>query len=459
MLSRRKKTGKIGVGMSGQRLLSILIALALSIPALVPSAAAAQRVVYRIPIRGVIELGLAPFVERSIRDAERQNAAAIILELETPGGRVDAAQRVVRALQDTRIPTYAFVNQHAFSAGAFIALAADGIYMRPGSVMGAATPVDQTGTKAPEKIVSAMRSEMRALAQLRGLDPAVAEGMVDETIEVPGVKPRGQLLTLTDREAVRLRYAVAAGDIPAVLQSIGAAGATVITAHTNWAENLVRFLTNPMVAPLLLSLGFLGLIVELKAPGLGLAGATGLVCLGLFFGSHYLVGLAGLEEILVLIVGAALIIVEAFVLPGFGVFGIAGIIAILGSVYLSLVGSLSTPTDHGMAAAILSTALLVVLVGAWAIVRSLPRSGRFARSGLMLGNATDRETGYISATVRTELVGSTGVALTDLRPSGTAEVGDERLDVVADGEWISAGTPIKVVRSEGYRHIVKRSVA
>ena len=436
---------------------TLLVALGLGLwPAW---AAAQQRPVYRIPVQGVIELGLAPYVERGLREAARQNASAVILELETPGGRVDAAQRVVRALQDSKVPTYAFVNQHAFSAGAFIALATDGIYMRPGSVMGAATPVDGSGTKAPEKIVSAMRSEMRALAQLRGLDPAIAEGMVDEELEVPGVKPRGKLLTLTDREAVRLNYAHSADDMKAVLRMIGAQGATVITPRLNWAENLVRFLTHPMVAPLLLSLGFLGLIAELKAPGLGLAGATGLVCLGLFFGSHYLVGLAGLEEILMLALGVGLIVVEAFVVPGFGVFGITGVLAVLASVYLSLVSSLSTPADFGMAAAILSAAILVVLVGAWAILRSLPKSGRFAKSGLILGEVFNRETGYISAATRPELVGSTGVALTDLRPSGAAQFGEERLDVVTDGEWISAGTAVRVVRSEGYRHIVKKTLA
>ena len=420
--------------------------------------AAQEPVIYRIPVNGVIELGLAPFVERSIREAEKQGARAILLELETPGGRLDAAQRIVRALQDTRLPSYAYVNQHAYSAGAFIALATDGIYMRPGSVMGAATPVDGSGQKAPEKIVSAMRSEMRALAQLRGLDPAVAEGMVDENIEVPGIKPRGQLLTLTDKEAIRIGYASAARDLNDVLAQLRSPGARVVTTKVNWAENLVRFFTHPAVAPLLLSLGFLGLIVEIKAPGFGLAGAAGLVCLGLFFGSHYLVGLAGLEEFLLLLLGISLIAVEAFVLPGFGVAGIAGALAILASIFFSLVGSLSTETDFGMAAVILSTAILVVIVAAWALVRSLPKSGRFTRSGLMLDEATSKETGYISATIRAELVGATGIALTDLRPAGAAQFGDERIDVVTDSQYISAGTPVIIVRSEGYRHVVKSAV-
>src|SRR5688500_16304101 len=214
-----------------------LLLACLGILAGTTNSAAQEPVIYRIPVNGVIELGLAPFGERSIREAEKQGARAILLALETPGGRIDAAQRIVRALQDTRIKTYAYVNQHAYSAGAFIALATDGIYMRPGSVIGAATPVDGSGQKAPEKIVSAMRSEMRALAQVRGLDPAVAEGMVDENIDVPGIKPRGQLLTLTDKEAIRIGYAVTARDLNDVLSQIRSPGAQVVTTRPNWAEN------------------------------------------------------------------------------------------------------------------------------------------------------------------------------------------------------------------------------
>lgn len=411
--------------------------------------------VVRVPVQGVIELGLAPFIERSIKLAEEAGAAAVILDIETPGGRVDAAQRIVRALQNTKIPTYAFVNLHAFSAGALIALATDGIYMRKGSVIGAATPITGDGEKAPEKIVSAMRSEMRALAQARGLDPRVAEGMVDESLDIPGIKPKGQLLSLTDQEAIRLGYARPAEDWNAVKLALALHERPEEQMRVNWAENLVRFFTHPMVAPMLLSLGFLGLMMEFKLPGFGLPGAAGVICIGLFFGSHYLVGLAGIEEILLLVLGISLIVIEAFVIPGFGLFGIGGILSIMASIYLSLVSSLSTQADFGTAAAILSVVIIVVLVAAWAVVRTLPRSGRFSRSGLMLGNATSKETGYISSTVRAELVGTTGVALTDLRPAGAAQFGEERLDVVADSEFITAGTPVKVVRSEGYRHIVK----
>jgi membrane-bound serine protease (ClpP class) len=278
--------------------------------------------------------------------------------------------------------------------------------------------------------------------------------MVDEEIEIAGVVERGKLLTLTTAEAVRAGYAQEVADWTGLMATLHTVGAPVHQTRVNWAEGLVRFFTNPLVAPLLLSLGFLGLIVELKTPAFGLAGVFGMVCLGLFFGSHYLVGLAGWEELILLVAGVSLIGVEMFIIPGFGVAGIAGLLAVLGSVYLSLVSHLSSEADMSQAAGMLSAAILVVIIGAWALLRTLPRSGRFSRSGVLLGDATDRKTGYISNPMREEFVGATGVAITDLRPSGAAQFGDERVDVVAESSFISAGTPIRVVRSEGYRHVV-----
>lgn len=423
-------------------------------PAAAQAVKPAKGEVVRVPVHGVIELGLSPFIARSIREAEAAGARAVILDIETPGGRIDAAQQIVNAIKEANVPVYAFVNRRAFSAGAMIALATDRIYMRPGSVIGAATPITGDGNKASEKIVSAMRSEMRALAEARKLDPRIAEAMVDENIGVPGLVEKGRLLSLTTEEAVRVGYAQQVENWTALMAELRSVGAPVREAKVNWAEGLVRFFTHPLVAPMLLSLGFLGLLIELKTPAFGLAGVFGAVCLGLFFGSHYLVGLAGWEELMLLVAGVALIGVEMFVLPGFGVAGVAGSLAVLGSVYLSLVSQFSSEADMGQAAGVLSAAILIVIVGAWALLRTLPRSGRFKGSGVMLGNSMDRDAGYISSPVREELLGATGVAITDLRPSGAAQFGDERIDVVSDSTFISAGTPVRIVRSEGYRHVV-----
>jgi membrane-bound serine protease (ClpP class) len=321
--------------------------------------------------------------------------------------------------------------------------------------MGAATPVTGEGQKAPEKIVSAMRSEMRGLAEARGLDPRIAEAMVDDDVVVEGLVEQGKLLTLTAAEAERVGYARQVDDWDAALADLELTGAEEYTPSINWAERVVRFLTHPAFAPLLLSLGFLGLLVEIKAPGFGLPGAVGVVCLALFFGGHALVGLAGWEEVLLFSAGLILLLIEVFAIPGFGIFGIAGIAAILGSLFMTLTGPLATAIDYTQASAMLTAVLAIVLVGAWILVRTLPGSGRFTRSGVTLGAATTRAEGYLSAAVRPELLGAEGVATTDLRPAGAGRFGDEFLDVVSEGGWIPAGTPIRVIRAEGYRHVVR----
>jgi membrane-bound serine protease (ClpP class) len=420
-----------------------------------PQGAEAQATVFRIPVTGVVELGLAPFIERSLEEAAAQGVSAVILDMDTPGGRVDAAERIADAISDSAVPVYTLVNRRAFSAGALIALSTQGIYMRPGSVIGAATPVDGTGQKAPEKIVSAMRSEMRALAEAQGLDPRVAEAMVDESIEIPGVSEVGQLLTLTTEEAVDIGYATEVADLPALLELLGQERAQVVTSEANWAERVVRFFSNPVVAPFLLTLGFLGLITEIKTPSFGMAGAAGILSLSLFFGSHLIVGLAGLEDLIIFGVGLALLGVEVFLIPGFGLFGILGALGMLAGLYMALIGSLPTSADFTRAGLVLSTTVLLIVVTAWVMIRSLPGSSRLAKSGIFLLQRTDRSIGYESAARRRDLVGMVGKAITDLRPSGTGLFGDERVDVVSESEWITEGTPIKIVSAEGYRHIVR----
>ncbi len=421
----------------------------------VPAAVHAQSVVYRVPVTGVVELGMAPFIERSIEEAAAQGMAAVILDMDTPGGRVDAAERIADAISDAGVPVYTLVNRRAFSAGALIALSSQRIYMRPGSVIGAATPIDGSGETAPEKIVSAMRSEMRALAEARGLDPLIAEAMVDPDIEIEGIDEAGKLLTLTTEEAVRVGYATEVEDLPALLALLGMEGAQVVTSEVNWAESVVRFFSNPIVAPFLLTLGFLGLIVEIKTAGFGLAGIAGLLSLSLFFGSHLVVGLAGWEDLIVFGVGLILVGVEAFVIPGFGLFGILGALGIFGGLYMSLMGTLPTSADFTRAGLVMTTTVLLIVVSAWVLIRSLPGSSRLAKSGIFLLQRTDRAIGYESAEPRRDLVGVLGKAITDLRPSGTGLFGDERIDVVSESEWITEGTPIRIISAEGYRHIVR----
>ena len=422
-----------------------------------PQGALAQDapVVFRVPVTGVVEMGLAPFIERAIREAESAGVSVVVLDIDTPGGRVDSAERIADAISDSGVPVYAFVNRRAFSAGALIALATRGIYMRPGSVLGAVTPVDGSGTKASEKIVSAMRSEMRALAEAHGLDPAIAEAMVDESLAVPNVVDAGRLLTLTTEEAVRIGYASETENFSSLLDDLGFAGAEVTDFDVNWAERFVRFFSNPVVAPFLLSLGFLGLIIEIKTATFGLTGLAGALSLSLFFGSHLILGLAGWEDLLLVGAGVLFVAAEVLLIPGFGLFGVLGIAGIAGGIYMSLLGSLPSAQDFSRAGSVLITTLVLLLVTGWALLRHLPKSKRMFQSGIFLGTRTDRAIGYESAEKRSDLIGAEGVAATDLRPSGVGIFHDERVDVVSQSEWIEEGTPVRVVSAEGYRLVVR----
>jgi membrane-bound serine protease (ClpP class) len=412
--------------------------------------------VYRVPVTGTVEMGLAPFVSRVLDEAAEAGASAVVLDIDTPGGRIDAAWEIIDAVRDASLPVHAYVNRRALSAGAMIALSADRLYMRPGSTIGAATPVVGEGKRASEKMVSAMRSEFRALAEERGFDPAIAEAMVDETVAVEGISEEGRLLTLTTEEAVELGVATAeVDDWPALVASIGLAGVPVREMSPNWAERIVRLLTNPMLAPLLLSLGFMGLIIEIRTPTFGLAGAVGLVCLAAFFGARLVVHLAGMEELILLGAGAGLIALEVFVIPGFGVAGLAGGVSVLTALMLSMLGSYPTVSELISALGIIAVSILVVGVLAFAVLRHLPFSR--AMSGVLLDRATTQEAGYLSAPDRPELEGRIGTALTDLRPSGTMGIDGERIDVVTEGPWVEKGDSVVVLRAESYRHVVRKA--
>jgi membrane-bound serine protease (ClpP class) len=411
-------------------------------------------VVFRLDVHGTIENGLAPYVARAVREANKAGAAAIYLDIDTPGGRVDAAERIADALRGSKVPVYAFVNPRAYSAGALIALATNAIYMRPGAVLGAATPVNGEGTKAPEKYVSAMRGEFRALAEQRGLDPRIAEAMVDESLGAPGLAEPGQLVTLSTSEALRVHYAKAeVNNETELLAHLGLAGATIRAIEINWAELVVRFLTNPIVSPLLLSLGVLALLAEIKAGAHGLGLLLGFTSLGLFFGSSLILGLAGMEEVILLGLGLLAVAVEVFILPGFGIAGVLGALLIGAAIVLAMLGSFPTNGDVIQALLVLGASVFITLAIAYAWLRHLPNSRRF--SGLIHQDSAHSAQGYVSALPRAELVGKLGVAITDLRPAGVATIDGEKIDVVTDGEYIASGARVEVLRAEGYRHVVR----
>ena len=425
-----------------------------------PRVPGARPIVYVAPIHGLIDLGLAPFVERVLDEATAAGAAAAILEINTFGGRVDAAVLIRDALLRARVRTVAFVNPRAISAGALITLAAETIAMAEGGTIGAATPVEMGAPGAPaqpvaEKTVSYMRKEFRATAESRKRPPLLAEAMVDADVEIPGVIDKGKLLTLTTEEALKLKLAdFRADSLDAVLQSLGLAGAEVRRAGQTWAETLVRFLTHPIVSSLLMTVGILGIIVEIRTPGFGVPGALGILSLGLFFWGHWLVRLAGWEELLLVGAGLILLAIELFVTPGFGVTGVLGLAALLGGLGLSLVGAGATWEVAITAVTRVAVSLLLAIAVSLALLRFLPRLP-FGRRLVLETELTARE-GFASApeTDRAWL-GKRGTAASTLRPAGIADIEGERVDVVSDGDFIEAGELITVVRVDGNRIVVQ----
>lgn len=418
-------------------------------------------VVYVAPIEGMIDLGLAPFVQRVLSEATQEGAAAVILEINTFGGRVDAAVLIRDALLNARVPTVAFVNKRAISAGALISLSAEKIVMANGGTIGAATPVQMGQPGAPaqpveEKSVSYVRKEFRATAEARKRPPLIAEAMVDADVQIPGLIEKGKLLTLTTEEALKHKVAdFRAENIDSVLAQLALTGAQVKRASPNWAEELVRFLTHPVVSSLLMTVGMLGIFLEIRTPGFGLPGALGIASLALFFWGHWLVQLAGWEELLLVVSAFVLLVLEIFVIPGFGLAGIAGIVALIAGLSLSLIGGGATWEFVALAMGRVLISVFLALAASLLLLRFLPRLP-FGRQ-LILETGLAADEGYASAPESdSKWLGKKGASHSPLRPAGIAVIDGERVDVVSDGEFIDAGISIVVTRVDGNRIVVRR---
>jgi len=407
-----------------------------------------------VPVEKTIDGGLAEFIKRSIDEAERDHREGIIFHIDTPGGRIDSAVYIKDSILRAEIPTIAFVDKNAISAGALISIACDSLYMSIGSSIGAATAVDLQGKKASEKVISYFRAQMRATAEARGRRPDIAEAMVDEELEIEGITKKGMLVTLTYNEALRLGISDGTvGTVGEILALLGRPGAKIVEFHPNWAENVVRFLTNPIVSSLLMSIGFLGLLIEIKTPGWGIGGIIAVIALALFFGSHYIVKLAGIGELLIFAAGLILLIIELFFLPGFGIAGISGIALIILSLVLSLVGSFPAPHDFTHAGYTVGMSFAITVLLGFLIARMLPRTSFYNR--LTLPDVERSKEGYTSVSTYFDLVGAHGVALNNLRPVGKAEINGRRLDVVTEGGFIEKDTPIVVTEVSGSRIVVR----
>jgi membrane-bound serine protease (ClpP class) len=407
-----------------------------------------------IYFKDVVDLGIAPFVARALAQAEESEAALFLLEMDTPGGRVDAALKIKDALLAAKVPTMVFINRQAISAGALITLGADYIAWAPGATMGAATPVQFDGPggemkESSEKIVSFMRGVMRSTAEAKGRDPLVAEAMVDPELDLPGFAPKGKLLTASFSQAPQLGLLdFKADDRGALLTQLGLGDRQVITVQENWAEKVARAITHPAVSSILMSLGILGIIIEFYTPGFGLAGIAGAISLLAFFFGHMVVNLAGLEELLLLLLGLLLVGVEVFLTPGLGLAGVAGVVAILAALALALVGlRLDLALDSGVLGGALVRvfgAVAVAGLGLLAFIRFFPTLKPVRR--LVLSETISASAGGLAGVVLDPgLLGRELRAETALRPVGYGRLDGKRLELQTQGQHLQPGTLVRIL--------------
>ena len=423
------------------------------------STPSSKPIVYVAKIDGTIDLGLAPYVERVLKEAQEAQAQAVILQINTFGGRVDAAVIIRDALLKSPLTTVAFIDSRAISAGALISLASTKIAMTQGATIGAATPVQMSASgqgaqPVSEKTVSYVRKEFASTAQARGKPTQIAEAMVDSDVEISGLSEKGKLLTLTTQEALQVGIAnYEAASLTALLGLLNLSDAQIKQPSVNWAEEFVRFLTTPVVSSLLITLAMLGIILEIRTPGFGIPGAVGITCLGLFLWGHSIVDLVGLEEVLLALTGIVLLIVELFVIPGFGLVGLLGIATLGAALVMSIIGAGATIETTLFAVGQIGFSLALAIALSFLFFKFLPKMP-FGRA-FVLDTKLDGQAGFLTEPLSDHvLLNRIGVAHSTLRPAGIAEIDGQRIDVVSEGEFIEAGTPIKVLRVDGNRIVV-----
>jgi membrane-bound serine protease (ClpP class) len=394
-----------------------------------------------IPIHGVVDDGMAHLVERSVEQANSERAAAIVLDVNSPGGLVDPAFRIRDAIFSAREPVIAYVDGRAYSAAALIALAANRIVMAPGASIGAAEPIPNTA-----KMVSALRGEFESTAQRNHRSATTAAAMVDKSVELPDYKRTGAILTLNTEDAVRAHVADAtAPSLDAALAQSQLEAAPRSTQEYTWGEQLARFATSPQVSALLLSLGMLGLLVEMQTLH-GIAGLIGVGALAAFFGTHVYAGFSNGIVLVLAVVGILGILWELHVVPGHGIPGVLGVICLLLAALFAF-----GLTFFFVAIETIATAIVLTVIAFTLLTRSLPENAWAKRLALGAAQGAD----YVTSADHTDLHGRTGTAASFLRPAGIAAIDGRRIDVLTEGEFIPQGTPIRVVRVEGSRIFVE----
>jgi len=435
-------------------------------------------VLYYFKIREEIAKPVLRTTTKAFEEAELKNADYIIIEINTYGGLVNIADSIRTRILNSKVPVIAFVNNQAISAGALIAISCDSIYMRQGGGLGAATVVDQSGKQLPDKYQSFMRATMRATAEAHGKDtiikgkdtiliwrrdPRIAEAMVDPSVAIEGVIDSSHVLTLTAEEALKLNYCEGiAENINEVIRLMNIKDYELIEYKQTTLDKIINFLLSPIIQGILIMLMIAGIYYELQTPGIGFPLATAFIAALLYFAPLYLEGLAQNWEILIFLVGLILLILEIFVIPGFGVAGISGIILLLVGLSLAMIDNIAFKTEGIRVFVNLIKSFTIVLSGiGGAIVFILLFSKKMvfsSPSALTLSNVEDKELGYVATNINYEkLIGETGMAITNLRPSGKIEINGEIYYASSEIGFIEKGTKVKVIGNRTGQLIVIKS--
>jgi membrane-bound serine protease (ClpP class) len=430
-----------------------------------------KKLVYKLNIKQEITKATWRQTQQAFEAADSLNADVFLIHMNTYGGAVLDADSIRTKILQSKIPVYVFIDNNAASAGALISLACDSIYMRTGSSIGAATVVNQTGAAMPDKYQSYMRSTMRSTAEAQGKDtiitandtvykwrrdPLIAEAMVDQRVFIEGISDTGKVLTFTPSEAIENGYCEGlAENIPEVLEKVGVEEYTIVEYEPSWIEKIIGFLVHPMVSGLLIMGIIGGIYFEMQTPGIGFALGIAILAAVAYFAPLYLEGLAANWEIMVFVIGVILVAVEIFVIPGFGISGVLGILLIFTSLVLSLVNNVNFDFD-GVKVDGIGTAITTVVIGIFGgFIISLylgnkvfsAQSGPFKNMALKtVQNVSD---GFVSVEVSLfQLKGKNGIAETVLRPGGKVLIEGGVYDAVAESGYIEKGENIHVIKVE-----------
>jgi len=415
-------------------------------------------------IKADIDPRMLRYVKLALENAEKIKADIVIIEMDTYGGILTDAKEIVDLIMDFKKPIWVYINSDAASAGALISIACDSIYMSPGASIGAATVVSGAGGEAaPDKYQSYMRSIMRSTAEENGRDPRIAEGMVDEKVVIDSVKHAGKVITFTTSEAIENGYCEGkVASIEEILERNKVVDYDLEKFQLGISERIIAFFLNPFISGLLILIIIGGIYFELQTPGIGFPLFAAIVALILYLVPYYLNGLAAYWEILALFAGIILIVLELFVIPGFGVAGVLGITLTISSLVLIMLNNDFFNFDFvpmGDIVVALFATLGGISGGALLLFFGAPRiteTKAFRRFALT--DTQDTGQGYTSNVNTSSLVGKTGTAFTVLRPSGKILIDDTLYDAFSRGEYIEKGEGVEVIGAEGSSIRVKKSI-